>query len=158
MGLLHWFCGLLWPSAMLVRRSLYSLGALYGLLKGFCSAVGISSAGSIKAGLRSSWRVLWVCSRPRSVRSWKFCNLTLCAVGVAAVVAAAISGSSAAFRRCLMICRGSSVGSSAGRCGRRSWGCRCCCAADVSTVSGRGCVVRSLSLCGYVLQFGGPRF
>lgn len=128
------------------------------LLKGFCSAVGISSAGSIKAGLRAVWRLLVLCSRPRSVRSWKFCNLTLCAVGVAAVVAAAISGSSAAFRRCLMICRGSSVGSSAGRCGRRSWGCRCCCAADVSTVSGRGCVVRSLSLCGYVLQFGGPRF
>lgn len=47
-----------------------------------------------------------------------------------------------------MICRGSSVRSSAWRCGRRSWGCRCCRAADVSTVSGRGCVVRSLSLRG----------
>ena len=37
------------------------------LLKGFCSAVGISSDGSIKAGLRAVWRLLVLCSRRRPV-------------------------------------------------------------------------------------------
>jgi hypothetical protein len=63
-GLFRGLCGVLCRSVKLGRRCVLPRRVVR-LLKGFCSAVGISSAVLIKAGLRPLCGLRVACSRPR---------------------------------------------------------------------------------------------